>query len=433
MKTLYTLMNDRIQKPYDLVVMKYNELKELILKDSGLTLREMQLNFDSATYGEVKELEFNEEELKVMVKEDAIKTIKEKNKKALTERYADLLKIIDNINEELIILNRVGKMGLTPNKASKIKFVEERLAKINLELGGVTNVEDYLAKFWGNEQLLTSRDSEFYVRSLMGIYDLIELTERIEGSTSSYYSWEEFSTLGSQFKKFKSDSSERDRLFESYSVKRVKQAEVGIEVYPFAIEIYKGKHILLDGFNRLFGNDFKNIEKEIIVKVYKDLSEDDYTELIVELNDWKLKSELYGDGTAKMNYKELFLDRGVKAGLFIKYGLTVDSFVLRLMPFSSNMVEALRYSLAIVEESNKFLSILVNQVYQTNMSFTVLELGFYNAKELKNLDAENVIGYFNSKGFKKHIKKIDAYSSHTYVYKYLESSVFPDLKEYVTK
>lgn len=312
MKTLYTLMNDRIQQPYDLVVMKYKELKELILKDSGLTLREMQLNFDSATYGEVKELEFNEEELKVMVKEDAIKTIKEKNKKALTERYADLLKIIDNINEELIILNRVGKMGLTPNKASKIKFVEERLAKINLELGGVTNVEDYLAKFWGNEQLLTSRDSEFYVRSLMGIYDLIELTERIEGSTSSYYSWEEFSNLGYKFKKYKSDSNERDRLFESYSVKRVKQAEVGIEVYPFAIEIYKGKHILLDGFNRLFGNDFKNIEKEIIVKVYKDLSEDDYTELIVELNDWKLKSELYGDGTAKMNYKELFLDRGVK-------------------------------------------------------------------------------------------------------------------------
>ena len=104
-------------------------------------------------------------------------------------------------------------MGLTPNKVSKIKFVEERLAKINLELGGVTNVEDYLAKFWGNEQLLTSRDSEFYVRSLMGIYDIGELTERIEGSTSSYYSWDEFSTLGSQFKKFKSDSSDRDRTF----------------------------------------------------------------------------------------------------------------------------------------------------------------------------------------------------------------------------
>ena len=81
MKTLYTLMNDRIQQPYDLVVMKYNELKELILKDSGLTLREMQLNFDSATYGEVKELEFNEEELKEMVKEDAIKTIKRTTKR----------------------------------------------------------------------------------------------------------------------------------------------------------------------------------------------------------------------------------------------------------------------------------------------------------------------------------------------------------------
>ena len=39
MKTLYTLMNDRINKPYDLVVMQYKELKELILKDSGLTLR----------------------------------------------------------------------------------------------------------------------------------------------------------------------------------------------------------------------------------------------------------------------------------------------------------------------------------------------------------------------------------------------------------
>ena len=56
MKTLYTLMNDRINKPYDLVVMKYNELKEIILKDSGLTLREMQLRFDSATYGEIEEV-----------------------------------------------------------------------------------------------------------------------------------------------------------------------------------------------------------------------------------------------------------------------------------------------------------------------------------------------------------------------------------------
>lgn len=53
MKTLYTLMNDRIQQPYDLVVMKYKELKELIL-NYGLTLREMQLNFDIDTYGEVK-------------------------------------------------------------------------------------------------------------------------------------------------------------------------------------------------------------------------------------------------------------------------------------------------------------------------------------------------------------------------------------------
>ena len=60
------------------------------------------------------------------------------------------------------------------------------------------------------------------------------------------------------------------------------------------------------------------------------------------MNDWKLKTDLYNDGSAKMNYKELFLDRGVKAGLFIKYGLTVDSFVLRLMPFTRNMVEALR-------------------------------------------------------------------------------------------
>lgn len=433
MKTLYTLTNDRINKPYDLVVMQYKELKELILKDSGLTLREMQLRFDSATYGDVEELEFNEEELKVMIKEDAIKNIKAENKKALSERYEKLLKNINEIKEELVLLNRVGSLGLTPNKMTKINYAEERLNKINLDLDGVNSVEDYLTKFWGNEYLLTNKDSELYSRGLMGIRDILEITELVESKSRSFYSWEEFSTLGGEFKKYKSDSSERDKLFESYSVKRVKQAEVGIEVYPFAIEIYNGKHILLDGFNRLFGNDFKNVEKEIIVKVYKELSEVEYTELVVELNDWKLKTDLYNDGSAKMNYKELFLDRGVKAGLFIKYGLTVDSYVLRLMPFTSNMVEALRYSLAIVEESNKHIEIVYDRIYKTNMSFTILELGFYNVKECKNLDSTNVLTYVNSKEFKKHIKKIEGYSTSTYVGNYLTKNVYKEFENFINK
>lgn len=438
MKTLYTLMNDRINKPYDLVVMQYKELKELILKDSGLTLREMQLRFDSAAYSEIEEKEFNEEEVNALIKADAIKNIKIENKKHLKARYKEVLKDLSRYQSEMNGLHKSIEIQghLVKSKQSYFARLTASINRLNLELDGVTNEDEYVNKYWGNESLLTNQNSPTYVHNLMHIYDIEELTEKIENKDkgfSMFYSWTDFTNVGAAYEKYKEENKARDLRFKSYSVNRVRQAEVGIEVYPFAIEIYNGKHILLDGFNRLFGNDFQNIEKEILVKVYKDLSEPDYTEVLIELNDWKIKTGFGGRGYFDLNFKELFLDRGVKASLFIKYGLTVDSYVLRLLPYTKNMVEALRYSLSILEESNKHLEITKNHIYQTNMAFTILELGFYNVKECESLDSNNVLTYVNSKEFKKHIKKIEGYSTSTYVGNYLTKSVYKEFENFINK
>ena len=91
------------------------------------------------------------------------------------------------------------------------------------------------------------------------------------------------------------------------------------------------------------------------------------------------------------------------------------------------------YSLAIAEESNKHIEISYNRVYKTNMSFTILELGFYNVKECKNLDSNNVLTYVNSKEFKKHIKKIEGYSTSTYVGNYLTKNVYKEFENFINK
>lgn len=163
---------------------------------------------------------------------------------------------------------------------------------------------------------------------------------------------------------------------------RLKRALIGAENYPFIVEINQDKVILLDGFNRLFGTDLMNPEKEIIVKVYHDLSQKDYSNVLYCVNDWKTKGH---------DFSELFYDRGVRASLWVKYGLIVSPYAVSInIDTDTNLIKH-------VNEANKMMSLGTKQLTDVISFFNLVkENTNYSDDKIINLLIENKEKLFKS-------------------------------------
>lgn len=102
------------------------------------------------------------------------------------------------------------------------------------------------------------------------------------------------------------------RKKEEKSTIRVQHAMLGLEQMPFILahQTAEKRYVLMDGFNRLFGS-FGEFEQMVLVKVYKDVTEKDWVNIMTHSNAWKMKQ---GDGVKMM-------DRGFKLSIFENYGI----------------------------------------------------------------------------------------------------------------
>lgn len=75
-----------------------------------------------------------------------------------------------------------------------------------------------------------------------------------------------------------------------------------------------GKYELIDGFYRLL---FKQLNRKVIVKVYSDLTDEEWTQLMITCNAWKID-----------NHNSLeFFDRGFLLGLKLRFDLDLDTYI----------------------------------------------------------------------------------------------------------
>ena len=195
--------------------------------------------------------------------------------------------------------------------------------------------QTYLSKFFNDFEYLMP-DKMKYDRSLM-----VELNVLPFEPSDNFDDYEIYDNGRPKYpldifnkRKTKADFEKTDfskRIKANRWEERKGRAVIGTENYPFVIELNQDKTILLDGFNRLFGNDFVYPDKKVIVKVYHDLDEMTYSKVLYCVNDWK---------TGGTSFGAHFYDRGVQGSLFVKYGLLISphtSFIN--IDTSTNLIE----------------------------------------------------------------------------------------------
>lgn len=98
-----------------------------------------------------------------------------------------------------------------------------------------------------------------------------------------------------------------------------------------------GKYQLIDGFYRLL---FKQLSKKVIVKVYSDLNNYEWMQLMITYNAWKIDN----------NNKLKFFDRGFILGLKSRFDINLDTYI-SYRP-DKNIIKELHYYVNNLESRN---------------------------------------------------------------------------------
>lgn len=364
MKKIATTTSSTTNVEYDLVMTTYGELKELITKNTGMTNLEL-FSFDRD----------NERELEYPGDVDAqLKEIRDKkDRPKLGERYDALIDYRERFSNNNDIVAGIDSEIMGMGREEYIEHV--------LRVGIGNGLKSKLIK-WSKPQL-TEEEGEWYLNA--------------KDKERRYY--------------------ENLDIIEEKSADRIEKVEHAIESYFFVIEEKAdGGYVLLDGFNRLFGSYYDNHQKEIFVKVYKNLDAVEYTQIVLEANDWKIKSN---------GYDENFLDRGVKLSLFMKYGIDLrKNFgyngyrsmrnIGYMMNESETLPDLLNFINTVIlkaERNQPYLHVLITAIAEKMHGHTTFGELLANGEVDKRL-AEIDFGPM--------CKKLSSYSSETYAEKYIK-------------
>lgn len=418
MKIIAEMYDNFIESKYELCLYTFNELKNIIIENSGLTERELSYKFDSNTNEilETKE-EYLNRNYDTILSFETIETI-DYIKNFLTREYqskklklSDLKKYKKN-NYQNSFIDKIKDMTNEEVDFS-IKSLTEELNESKTLKKFILNNNNY-EHFKSIENILTNDFALDFLKT--GTINMHFTND----TDSTYFSSNLSRRLFFDYDKLLRDAKKSEKELE-YKLNSAKKA---MENYNFCIEESKGKIVLLDGFNRLFGSSFESDNKEIIVKKYVDLSELQYSYLIYNLNDWKLK----GSVRTRYNFTKDFLDRGVRASLFIKYGINdINLNALKVLNKNNNLIEVLQF----FKELDTYI-----EEQGSNITFNMID--FINscavifANQLEYVDLDTLLSIVNELK-PSDIVKINNFTSKTFVERFAKEYLLNRLEQYRKK
>lgn len=448
MKRLHTFKDDVINKEYDLYVTTLGELKNEIVKSSGMTTEEIRTSFDSMAYEETQEISDNSETY-----------------------YKEIEQYITNKFKDSILYNRMKKAIQTDNlsyflldstnfydcKIDSLETIEElkgfvsfiKSARKTSNLSEMIEVMNQLDST--DFKYIQSRGEGFNSYKISATFDIIEgfMTNAIRSDYVSKYELKTYinylkaeteeekrELLSDSFFRNKSETYLKDSKISSenydnkknkvlFETERKLKATLGMETQYFVVEkLENGKLILLDGFNRLFGSTYENEEKEIMVKVYKNISEEDYGNLVINLNSWKINNPDILVGT---NNKLLaVIDRGMLFSMYLKYGINAEIFFKQIVTYSQMLYQ--NNILDFTERKNFIPQFLLAEKICNKL--TELDLGEeFNKYIQKNIISKTditeattneILEGLSREDLNIHKEKIKSFTSDVYVLKYLQ-------------
>lgn len=246
-------------------------------------------------------------------------------------------------------------------------------------------------------------------------------------------------------KKKYEDYVKNEKIREKKETKNKKGAAWGIEQYSFIVEEdSEGKWILLDGFNRLFGAYYPNEEKELILKIYPTLSRDKYSKLIDNVNTWKRintdYSSLFFDRGVKLSlHLKYQLDiRYIYEDYTKKYIRNIYNENRGSRPDFFNHFNSLNQTGNIVdnvEVALNYLEIKNDMPNKRIVNYRVVETHVFNVvgKIPCMKSASEIVRLLQDERFKKDLVKLDNYKVEGFAHNYFKKEVVPEIEVYIAE
>lgn len=252
-------------KDYEVVVMSSKDLKRKLMKDNSLTEEDIFLHYSLSNWSKIQiELE--------SLKGDIYKTAK----------YPYLT---SNLLTSYIVSKKNLLLSRTVEYVERLKTIEELC--IELEIDKVPYLDEDGLHY---KNFISEFQSKFMFHTDM-VYDKCDLSIAID-ETFEY----------------------NMKLYnENRNIETEKFKQCIENSYVVINEREDGRYELIDGFYRIL---YKNIDKNVIVKVYKNITDEEWFKLMINCNYWKTNVS-----------RSLFYDRGFMLGLRCRYGIYMEDYI----------------------------------------------------------------------------------------------------------
>lgn len=432
MKKIYEFKDDILNKKYDLYVSTFKELREVIVESSGMSIDEIRLKYDSLAPKDTLQINENIE----IYNQEVLDSLKIKYKDSTL--FNRIKRVINNdtVNPDFFIEPNFRSFFVTEEDTEMILKNVEKLKTANnlqelLALYNTFEIEKSVdirkSKYSRNEYKI-SMLQPFKTKSSKYSDDLeltIYLKYLINGDTSNFKNL--YKSLSKTYNKNAKESYENygnRNLKKIFSEVRSTKSKLGFENYNFVVEeLNDGKYILLDGFNRLFGSSYEPLDKEVMVKVYKNVSEREYSSLVLNLNDWKINSS----SQYKKDYFKVF-DRGMLFSMDSKFNIDLKQFLDYFTAYSSfienNIFDITKREFFIenLKKAEQAIKYLRDSNFDKKIINTIL-LGVSSKYYSQNLIDDSFISriqtWASSDSVKSSVEKVNSYSNGTLALKYL--------------
>lgn len=179
-------------------------------------------------------------------------------------------------------------------------------------------------------------------------------------------------------------------------------------------ETADGKYELIDGFYRIL---YKNVDCNVVVKVYKNITNEQWFKLMINCNYWKTNVN-----------KSLFFDRGFILGLRCRYGINMEDYIFikdRIFNTYNGLIDILSKNIDTIKINHhlEFTKALESKgLSPSNSVYITNDLNLFRNKVLLNKyfinDLKTIKSYLeylpaNILNLKK-IKESDIFSNHAY-------------------